>query len=97
VECPERGPSLREPLRTPVRGMPADGTPRGRTTRRGGGREPIARLHRSERAPRGRATLRGPFGRRRRPLEHIAGPQTPGGAVGDLPDLTTGGCAGLSR
>jgi hypothetical protein len=56
-ECPERGPSLREPLRTPVRGIPADGTPRGRTPRRGGSREPITRLHRAERAPRGRATL----------------------------------------
>jgi hypothetical protein len=55
--CPERGPSLREPLRTPVRGMPADGKPRGRRPRRGGSREPITRLRRAERAPGGRATL----------------------------------------
>jgi len=57
IECPERGPSLREPLRTPVRSRPADGTPRGRTPRRGGSGEPVTPLHRTESAPRGRATL----------------------------------------
>jgi len=54
---PERGPSLRELSRTPVRDMPCDGRPRGRTPRRGGGGEPIAPLRRTETAPRGRATL----------------------------------------
>lgn len=56
-ECPERGPSLREPSRTPVRDIPADGTPRGRSSRRGGSGEPNAPLRRSETAPRGGATL----------------------------------------
>jgi hypothetical protein len=48
-ECPERASSLRESLRTfGSRGRPDDGTPRGRTARRGGSGGPSAPLRRTE-------------------------------------------------
>ena len=48
-ECPERALSLRESPRTfGSRGRPDDGTPRGRTARRGGSGGPSAPLRRTE-------------------------------------------------
>lgn len=87
---PERGPSLRERTRASAWDDLDDGTPRGRSTRRGGSGEPMTPLRRTdELREAGRPCEGCTGGGDDRPGEPRT-PKSPGGTLGDLPDTTTG-------